>query len=155
MRWFVVVITLVVGLPAFFLGRIVIWPDTPNSIIPPPNLIPFFLVPSLLEALAFGGGVAFLLLARPTGVPEARSQPLTTAAYVSTGWLLLAPWLHGNLHRHLGFDLASIARIEWAIHLTMLLAAVIVALFVARLVRVARPMRGPTAHAAAPSRSEV
>ena len=153
MRWFVVVITLVVGLPAFFLGRI-IWPDTPSSPVVPPNLIPFFLVPSLLEALAFGGGVAFLLLARPAGAPDARSQPLTTAAYVSTAWLLLAPWLHGNLHRHLGFDLASIARIEWAIHLTMLLAAVIVALFVAGLVRVARPARRPTAHAAAPSRSE-
>ena len=149
-----VVITLVVGLPAFFLGRI-IWPDTPSSIIPPPNLLPFFLVPSLLEALAFGGGVAFLLVARPASAPEARSQPLTTAAYVSTGWLLLAPWLHGNLHRHLGFDLTSIARIEWAIHLTMLLAAVIMALFVVRLVRVAHPTRRSTAHAAASSRSEV
>src|ERR687894_787979 len=127
MRWFVVVVTLAVGLPAFFLGRI-IWPDTPSSIVPPPNLLPFFLVPSLLEALAFGGGVAFLLL---------------------------APWLHGNLHRHLGFDLTSIARIEWAIHLTMLLAAVIVALYVARLVRVARPTHRARAHAAAPSRSEV
>ena len=153
MRWSVVVITLSVGLPAFFLGRI-IWPDTPSSIVVPPNLLPFFLVPSLLEALAFGGGVAFLLLARPAGAAEAWSQPLTTAAYVSTAWLLLAPWLHGNLHRHLGFDLPSIARIEWAIHLTMLLAAVIVALFVARLVRDARPTRRPTSHAAAPSRSQ-
>ena len=154
MRWFAVVITLVVGLPAFFLGRI-IWPDTPSSIVVPPNLLPFFLVPALLEALAFGGGVAFLLLARPTAAHEARSQPLTTAAYVSTAWLLLAPWLHGNLHRHLGFDLASIARIEWAIHLTMLLAAVILALFVARLVHIARPTHRSTAHAAASSRSEV
>lgn len=154
MHWFVVVITIVVGLPAFFLGRIV-WPDTPSSIIPPPDLLPFFLVPSLLEALAFGGGVAFLLLARPTSAPEAWSQPLTSAAYVSTAWLLLAPWLHGNLHRHLGFDLASIARIEWAIHLTMLLAAVIVAVFVARLVRVLHPTRRSTAQAANPSRSEV
>ena len=154
MRMLVVAIILVVGLAAFFLGRI-IWPDTPSSIIPPPNLIPFFLVPSLLEALAFGGGVAFLLLARPTSAPEARSQPLTAAAYVSTGWLLLAPWLHGNLHRHLGFDLTSIARIEWAIHLTMLLAAVVVALFVARLVRVGRATQRAMAPAAAPSRSEV
>ncbi len=154
MRWFMIVITLAVGLPAFFLGRI-IWPDTPNSIIPPQNLIPFFLVPSLLEALAFGGGVAFLLVARPTSASGARSQPLTTAAYVSTAWLLMAPWLHGNLHRHLGFDLASIARIEWAIHLTMLLAAVILALFVARLVHIARPTHRSTAHAAASSRSEV
>ncbi len=153
MRWFVVVVTLAVGLPAFFLGRI-IWPDTPSSIVPPPNLLPFFLVPSLLEALAFGGGIAFLLVARPTGASDTQSQPLTTAAYVSTAWLLLAPWLHGNLHRHLGFDLTSIARIEWAIHLTMLLAAVIVALYVARLVRVARPTHRARAHAA-PSRSEV
>ena len=149
----VVVITLVVGLPAFFLGRI-IWPDTPSSIIPPPHLIPFFLVPSLLEAFAFGGGVAFLLLARPAGGPDARSQPLTTAAYVSTAWLLLAPWLHGNLHRHLGFDLTSIARIEWAIHLTMLLAAVIAALFVARLARNGRPTVRATARAT-PFSSEV
>jgi hypothetical protein len=153
MRWFIVVITLAVGLPAFFLGRI-IWPDTPSSIIPPSNLLPFFLVPSLIEALAFGGGVAFLLVARPTDASAARAQPLATAAYVSTAWLLMAPWLHGNLHRHLGFDLTSIARIEWAIHLTMLLAAVIAALFVARLARDARPSRRPTAHATS-SRSEV
>jgi hypothetical protein len=52
----------------------------------------------------------------------------------------MAAWPHGNLHRSLGFDLVSIARIEWAIHLTVLLAAIVDALFVARAFRAARPL---------------
>ncbi len=133
--WFVVLVTVAVGLPAFLLSR-VIWPDTPNSIVIPAELVPYFALPSLLEALAFGGGVAFLLAAFP-GVRQARSR-LAVAAYVSTAWLLMAAWPHGNLHRSLGFDLASIARIEWAIHLTALLAAIVDAVFVARLLRAPR-----------------
>ena len=130
MRWmFVVLVTVAVGLPAFLLGR-VIWPDTPDSIVITPDLVPFFALPSLLEALAFGGGVAFLLAARPI-VWRAGSR-LGIAAYLSTAWLLMAAWPHGNLHRSLGFDLMSIAKIEWAIHLTVLLAAIVVALYVAR-----------------------
>jgi hypothetical protein len=82
------------------------------------------------EALGFGGGVAFLVAGR-RAVWQTRSR-LAFAAYLSTAWLLMAAWPHGNLHRSLGFDLVSIARIEWAIHLTVLLAAVVVALFVAR-----------------------
>ncbi len=133
MRWWsVVLVTVAVGLPAFLLSR-VIWPDTPNSIVIPADLVPYFALPSLLEALAFGGGVAFLLAAFP-GVRQARSR-LAVAAYVSTAWLLMAAWPHGNLHRSLGFDLASIARIEWAIHLTALLAAIVDALFVASVLR--------------------
>ena len=131
-RWVVALVTVAVGLPAFLLGR-VIWPDTPNSIVVPPDLVPFFALPSLLEALAFGGGVAFLLAARPTR-RRARSK-LAIAAYASTAWLLMAAWPHGNLHRSLGFDLASIAKIEWAIHLTALLAAIVDALFVASILR--------------------
>ena len=130
--WLVVLVTVAVGLPAFLLSR-TIWPDTPNSIVIPADLVPFFALPALLEALAFGGGVAFLLVARPVRW-RARSR-LATAAYVSTAWLLMAAWPHGNLHRSLGFDLASIAKIEWAIHLTALLAAIVDALFVASILR--------------------
>jgi hypothetical protein len=128
-RWYVALVTLVVGLLAFALGR-VIWPDNTNSIVIPADLVPYFALPSLLEALGFGGGVAFLVAGR-RAVWQARSR-LAFAAYLSTAWLLMAAWPHGNLHRSLGFDLVSIARIEWAIHLTVLLAAVVVALFVAR-----------------------
>ena len=130
--WLVALVTVAVGLPAFLLSR-TIWPDTPNSIVIPADLVPFFALPALLEALAFGGGVAFLLAAR-RGVWQARSK-LAIAAYLSTAWLLMAAWPHGNLHRSLGFDLASIARIEWAIHLTALLAAIVDALFVASVLR--------------------
>jgi hypothetical protein len=135
--WFLVLVTLAVGLPAFVLGRVV-WPDTSNSIVVPADLVPYFALPSLFEALAFGGGVAFLLAFGPV-VRRAGSR-LAIAAYLGTAWLLMAAWPHGNLHRSLGFDLASIARIEWAIHLTALLAAVVVALFVARALRGPRPM---------------
>jgi hypothetical protein len=136
-RWLVALVTPAVGLPAFALGR-VLWPDNANSIVIPANLVPYFALPSLLEALAFGGGVAFLLTARGA-VWQARSR-LATAAYLSTAWLLMAAWPHGNLHRSLGFDLASIARIEWAIHLTVLVAAVVIALFVARTFRAPRSL---------------
>ena len=137
LRWLLIAfITVAVGVPAFLLSR-VIWPDTPESIVMPPDLVPFFAVPSLLEALAFGGGVAFLVAASPM-VRQARSK-LTIAAYLGTAWLLMAAWPHGNLHRSLGFDLASIAKIEWAIHLTVLLAAIIDALYVARTFHATHP----------------
>lgn len=97
MRWpFIALVTVAVGLPAFLLSRVT-WPDTPASIVVPPELVPFFALPSLLEALAFGGGVAFLLAAGPI-VRQARSG-LAIAAYLGTAWLLMAAWPHGNLHR--------------------------------------------------------
>jgi hypothetical protein len=91
MRWpFIALVTVAVGLPAFLLSR-VIWPDTPASIVVPPELVPFFALPSLLEALAF------LLAAGPI-VRQARSG-LAIAAYLGTAWVLMAAWPHGNLHR--------------------------------------------------------
>lgn len=140
--WFLVLVTLAVGLPAFLLGRVV-WPDTPSSVVVPAELVPYLALPSLLEALAFGGGVAFLLALGP--VVRRAGSGLALAAYLGTAWLLMAAWPHGNLHRSLGFDLASIARIEWTIHLTALLAAVVVALFIARTLRGLRPVPHPRA----------
>ena len=78
------------------------------------------------------------------------------AAYLSTAWLLMAAWPHGNLRRSLGFDLASIAKIEWAIHLTVLLAAIVDALYVARALRAPRPVsrRADASASAAEARAE-
>jgi hypothetical protein len=148
-RWSVALVTLAAGVPAFLLGR-VIWPDTPTSVVVPPDLVPFFVLPSLLEALAFGAGVAFLVSGWRAVPHAAGPRRLAVATYVSTAWLLMAWWPHGNLHSSLGFDVANIAKIEWAIHLTVLLAAAVDAVYVARTLRAYRtsgtagPARVPT-----------
>src|SRR4051794_9608450 len=116
--WFAALVALAVGVPAFLLGRVV-WPDTSVSLVIPADLVRFFVLPAALEALAFGAGVAFLLVARHAAAGAEQPRPLALGAYFGTAWLLMAWWPHGNLHRSLGFDLASIARIEWGIHLTV------------------------------------
>src|SRR5687767_3805055 len=92
-RRLVVLATLAVGVPAFLLGRI-IWPDTTDSIVVPAHLVPYFALPSLLEALAFGAGAAFLIANAGASRRAAGQRRLAAAAYWSTAWLLMAWWPH-------------------------------------------------------------
>ena len=130
----VLLVTLLVGVPAF-LGS-VLWPLPPGMPSPTGGQLALFIILLALEALLFGLGVAFLLF----GLPLVRSLTGesargTWATFISIGWFLVSWWPHDNLHIHTGQDLGTLLFIEYAFHVTLMLAALVVAAAFLRLLR--------------------
>jgi hypothetical protein len=116
---------------SFALGR-VIWPDPPGSSLPD-DLFPFFVLVSLVESIGFGLGLAFLVLGLSWVRRAGTGNPLAVVTYVSMVWMLVSWWPHDNLHRVLAHtDYRGLLRIEFGFHVTLIFAASVLALFVAR-----------------------
>ena len=125
----VTLITLIFAVPAFLTGKM-IWPPNPIDPVPTTAQLPFFIILSVFESVAFGLGVAFLVLGWPmiqklTG----KSKPLTTLVFLSIDWYLINWWPHDNLHSHNGMDLQGLLYIEYGFHATMMIAGAILAYF--------------------------
>ena len=120
---------------ALALGR-VIWPDPVGAPTPAQNLVPLFIVLSVLEALVFGAGLAFLVFGLAPLRRLGAGTALTWAAYLGIAFMLLSWWPHDNLHRVLGHgDFAGLARIEYLFHVPLMAGAAIVAVFFLRTLR--------------------
>ena len=129
----VLLITLVVGMPAFLLGP-VLWPPSPDTPEVTAGQLLFFMILFVIEALLFGLGVAFILFGLPLVRQGARgSKPWTWAAFISIAWLLVSWWPHDNLHVHAGNDIQLILLIEYGFHFTLIIAALMLASFFVRL----------------------
>lgn len=84
---------------------------------------------AVLEAIAFGFGIAWLAFGR-------RITTLSTAAYLAVGWMLASWAPHGAFHQSTAHgNWAGLALIEYGFHLTMIVAASIVARDLLRSVR--------------------
>jgi hypothetical protein len=71
-----------------------------------------FLAENMLENLAFGAGLAVLLLGRSA---FARA-PHPTTAWLAAVWLL-ASWMpHAALHLHIGMQPGALLPVEWIFH---------------------------------------
>jgi hypothetical protein len=140
---FVATVTLGLGAPAFVLSR-VIWPDPPGAVRPPASLLPFLIVPAVMECLAFGVGIAFLVAAGRALPSSPRSRRLDIAACASAGWALISWWPHSNLHR-VNTSFQRLVMIDWFFHLSLIAAAVVVALFISRTVMETNPVTGTSA----------
>ena len=124
--------TLLILLPAlvvFPLGR-VIWKDPVEAMMPSSAQLPFFILLSVFESLAFGIGIWFLvrgweLIAAAPGV----SKRLACWTYASIAWSLVSWWPHDNLHRANGMDTVGLLRIEYGFHVTLIIASTIIAFF--------------------------
>ncbi|MET7396347.1 hypothetical protein ABZS66_22985 [Dactylosporangium sp. NPDC005572] len=128
-------VALVAAIAALALGR-VIWPDPPGAATPPRDLLPLFFVLSVLEAMAFGAGVAFLCFGLAPLRRLGAGAALTWAAYVSISFMLLSWWPHDNLHRVLGHaDFAGLAQLEYLFHVPLMAGAAVVAGFFLRIRR--------------------
>lgn len=125
-------VTLVVGAISFALTR-VIWPDPAGAPHPPAGLIPFFIILSIGESLAFGLGVAFLVFGFPLLRRAAQPGWVTWAAFLSIAWYLVNWWPHDNLHR-INVDFGGLLWIEYAFHVTMEVAGALLALFFFRVI---------------------
>ena len=119
----VLIITLLFGIPAFFLGKI-LWSPAPD-LHPTSAQLPFFILLSLIEALLFGLGIAFMIFAWPA-VQKVGKQYRKRAimSYLAVAWFLLSWWPHDNLHAHNGMDTGGLLLIEYAFHVTLIIAAV-------------------------------
>lgn len=127
----VLLVTLLVGIPSIPLGQL-IWqaaPDTMNMGPEPTGLqIVFLIGVSVFEGLGLGLGVAFLIFGYPLVQRLADgSRPLALATQLSIAWWLVSWWPHDNLHRTMGSDYSALIAVEYGFHITLMIAAAIVA----------------------------
>jgi hypothetical protein len=119
------ILALVVAVPAFITGRIIL-PPSPDM-HPTASQVPFLMGMSVIESLALGFGVAFLVFGwKMVKDAPAKRKKLAVWTYLAVGWLLCNWWLHDNLHAHNGMDIGGLIRIEYAFHVTLIVAGVIV-----------------------------
>ena len=109
------------------LGQL-IWPPDPANPTPSSGQLPFFILLSVFEAAAFGLGISLLLFGFRPLLRLARGSRLRAwAMYLSVGWFLVSWWPHDNLHLHNGFDLQGLLYIEYGFHVTLIVAALVLA----------------------------
>jgi len=136
----VVIVTLLVGVFGFLteahgpLGGF--WAPSPTLPQAVGVQVPLFMILGAAEALALGLGVSFLLFGYSTlkaNVPA--SATLTRAAHLAIAWLLINWWAHDSLHQHNGMNLNGLLGIEYAFHVTLIVAGVILIRFFMAVVR--------------------
>jgi hypothetical protein len=79
-------------------------------------LLAGFIGENLVESLAFGAGLAILLLGRPWFASRFAGSPRATAAWLATTWLFVSWMPHAALHLHIGMRPAALLPIEWTFH---------------------------------------
>lgn len=118
---------LLVGIPAFLLSR-VIWPDLPGAPAPTSFQFPFFIFLSAVQSLLFGFAFGFLIFVLPKiKMGEPLRQTRNKAVLVSIFWLFVQWWPHDNFHRWNGDNLQGLLYIDYAFHLTIIIASLIIA----------------------------
>jgi hypothetical protein len=129
------------GLAAFLvsphapLGRLV-WPETVQLNPAPAGVqVGLFTLIGAIEALAFGAGLAVLLLGRE---PIRRlfgpaRTGLAAATHLSVFWLLWSWWLHVAMHTTSGLRPGRVLAIEYAFHASSIAAAAVLAYALSRL----------------------
>ncbi len=111
----VAVITLVLS-PKIFINA----PDLPE---PSSFQLPFFIVLAVIESLSIGYALAFLLVNWKRAKEQGKKL-----VHVALFWLIGSWWVHDGLHRMNGHDLGGLLKIEYGFHVTLIIAAVSVAL---------------------------
>jgi hypothetical protein len=143
----VVIVTLVIAVLGFLtepngpLGSF--WAPSPMVPEAVGVQVPLFMVLGVLEAIAFGLAVSFLLFGYTslrTNLPA--SPGLTRAAQLSIAWFLGNWWAHDSLHLHVGMDLNSLLGIEYGFHVTLMIAGVILVWFFLSVVRAPAALAG-------------
>ncbi|GAA5137236.1 AMP-binding protein [Pseudonocardia adelaidensis] len=123
----------VVSLPAALVLTGVLWPGSTDLAAVPQPWAALFGVLYLVEVLAFAVGVGFLLFGRARMLREGRSPVLTTLAHLSIVWLLVSWWPQDNSYRLAAKnDWPQQAALVYTFNVTLMIAAVIVMIFVAR-----------------------
>ncbi|MGH7273459.1 MAG: hypothetical protein ACREIQ_03225 [Nitrospiria bacterium] len=130
----VLITTLVLGITAFLaapngpLGAF--WAPHPSVPEATGVQIPLFVIQGVVEALAFGLGVSFLIFGYPlVKAIGPASAAMTRAAHLSIAWFLINWWPHDSLHIHNGLELNGLLAIEYGFHITLIIGGLILAYF--------------------------
>ena len=119
----VLLITIIIGIPAFILGP-KLWTPSPD-IKPTSAQLPFFIFLSAIEAALFGLGISFIFFGWPLVKKISKSKNLSVAAFVSLSWLLVSWWPHDNSHIHNGMNAQGLLYIDYVFHVTIIIASLI------------------------------
>lgn len=123
----VLIVTVIIALPAMMLGP-VLWPPVEGGPEPTSGQLPFFIFLAAIESVLLGLGISFLIFGFSLiSRISSGSKPLTWAMYLAVGWWMVSWWPHDNLHIHVGNDMQGLLYIEYGFHLTLIVAALIVA----------------------------
>lgn len=138
-KWKVIIVTLVAGFVGFNLQANsplgpTLWGEGPAGPEPAGSVLGLLIVYGVLEAIAFGLGVAFLAfgwskVANTRGV----SKGLATGAAAAIAWGLLSWVPHSAMHMtNAADDFGRLVLIEYVFHVTLITAASVLALFAYR-----------------------
>lgn len=93
------------------------------------SLMGGFVVYGLIEAAAFGLGIAWLLYGRR----YLTADRLGTATWLGVGWALVSWFPHGGFHQALDHhDYAGLLAVEVGFHATMIIAAAVIVIYLVR-----------------------
>lgn len=116
---------------------------------PAPALLPFFILLAAAEGLAFGFGVGFLIMGWPIVRRATREAGVATLpVYLGIAWSLMQWWPHSNSHRVVGNDYVKLLLIDYGFHVTLMIAAVIIARFFLATLRRSSTVRAQAERAA-------
>jgi hypothetical protein len=144
-------ITVVAAVAAFMLGPQaplgqLVWPATVDLDPAPAGAqVGLFMLLGVIEALAFGAGLAILILGRAIVrrfVPPGRTG-LATATHLALFWMLGNWWLHDGLHMVAGLHTGPLLAVEYAFHVTLIAAAGVLTYALATAATSTTPSRHP------------
>jgi len=98
------------------------WGQAPHGPAPTGLQVPLFMVLGVLEAVGLGLAISFLVFGWPVVKRVAATRPGAMAMYVSAAWVLGNWWIHDSLHFTNSTDPGSLLAIEYAFHVTLILA---------------------------------
>jgi hypothetical protein len=118
-----------------------LWQPPAEALVltPTPPQVALFMLLGIAEAIAFGFGVSFLLFGYGlVRAVDRMSAHLGRAAHLSIAWFLVSWWPHDSLHMRTPFTPGNLLGIEYAFHVTLMVAAGIVVYAFLRVARVPR-----------------
>lgn len=121
-----VAVAAVVTIAAFALGPVLF---TPAADIPEPAgaQLSLFVLLAGIEAAILGIGAAFAVFGRPAVRRLFSTDGRARTVHVATTWAMVSWWLHDNLHMVNGADLSGLLVIEYAFHVTLIVAVAAIA----------------------------
>jgi hypothetical protein len=92
------------------------WAPNPHAPKPSGAVLGGYIAERMIENLAFGVGVAILLLGRRWFTERIPDQRRARTAWLAAAWLL-ASWMpHSSLHMHIGMQPNALLVVEWLFH---------------------------------------
>ena len=123
-----VIAVVVAGTVLAFGSSQLLWP-APPGFTPPASLLPFFVVLGLVESLAFGAGIAFLVFGFPLIARTGVSSSAAWGGYLGIAWSLVNWWAHDGFHRVNGLKFGGLLWIEYGFHVTLILGGLLAVYF--------------------------